>query len=845
MTSERASIDHDEILLGILGGSAEVDAPPFQDDLYARLAQVCREAESSDIDLAVLVRHLLRRWSLRDGRSVRVVTAASVSIRLRRFAATVDLREYPSNTWSATDWQPEWLDALGVPDAAAAAGTNSGRRFHGGELAADPFFEQSTGYASYRTPGQRAACRAVVSAPRGSTVVAMLPTGSGKTEVALCLADQHRFAVTLIVVPTVALAYDFERRFRDHYARRYPRADKASLHFAWTASTGEELRDRLRSRIRDGRQPILITSPESVSRALRSLLMDAAATGRLGGLVIDEAHLVTQWGRDFRPEFRTLAHLRDELLQQAIDAGHPRPTTLLLSATLGPYELRDLHALFGEPGPCTLVAANALRAEPDLWVAEANTGQQREEWVLEALAHLPRPAVLYVTSPDRAEEWFARLQRAGYRRLAVVTSRTSHEDRSRTLAGLRAIDSNASSVDLVVATSAFGLGIDYPHVRSVVHACLPETVDRWYQELGRGGRDGHASTALLLTAPGDRGEATTLVTKVLTDKTALKRWSDLWDHRQMLGDRAFVDLEGSRGSVTRGSYNHRWNAQLVQGLVELEALSRQPTDVEDRQELTDESGQHRDWMSIELRRADLRSMTFWSERWTPWQQAESERSKQALKMVVSLVSGSVPACEAIAQSYRPDAETYRRFGRAAEGVEPLAPCGRCPGCRQAGIVPPEDPPPRPAQVWPLPDDATPRLDDLAEAAGAQDGLVLLVTDDHSQVAHRLAQALIRRGVRHLAGPIGDPVQHQDWLFIDPLPIGPSDLTPCSSFVVYPPTSRVSSLWLSPRARLALREHAPPAFDVLLLARGATVGNRHPGRDLPALDALTALHVLGA
>src|SRR5690606_34591473 len=142
-----------------------------------------------------------------------------------------------------------------------------------------------------------------------------------------------------------------------------PRADRTSLHFAWTATTTEDVRERLRSRIRDGRQPILVTSPESVSRALRGSLVDAAATGHLGGLVIDEAHLVTQWGRDFRPEFRTLTRLRADLLEEADAAGHPRPTTLLLGATLGRFELADLHTLFGEPGPCVLVAANALRSE--------------------------------------------------------------------------------------------------------------------------------------------------------------------------------------------------------------------------------------------------------------------------------------------------------------------------------------------------------------------------------------------------------------------------------------------------------------------------------------------------
>ncbi|WP_307812878.1 protein DpdF [Micromonospora coerulea] len=810
------------------------------------MAQLVREPKSGDLDLAVLVRHLLRRWSLVTKRNVRVPVSPEISARLRRFAGAVDLREAWGGIWFAPAWQPKWLDLWGdAPDAAAAAGTELAQRFHQDDLPADPFFERITGHVRYRTAGQRAACRAVVSIPDGSSIIAMLPTGSGKTEVALCLTERYPDAVTLIVVPTVALAYDFERRFRDHYARRYPRADKSALHFAWTASTNEDLRERLRRRVIDGTQPVLVTSPESVSRALRSLLMEAASTGRLGGFVVDEAHLVTQWGRDFRPEFRTLANLRDELVKRAGEAGHPSPTTLLLSATLGSHELRDLRELFGSGDSCTLIAANSLRAEPDMWMSGAEDDQQREEWMLESLAHLPRPAVLYVTSPEIAQRWLTRLHEVGYRRVAIVTGETKSDDRARVLADLRTTDGHPSRVDLVVATSAFGLGIDYGHVRTVVHACLPETVDRWYQELGRGGRDGDASVALLVTAPQDRREAASLGITVLTADTARERWSDLWRHRRELRGRSFLDLEGSRG-VGRGSYNRRWNAQLVQGLVELGGLRRFQVDAEDLAELVgDGDDQQADWASVELTRGDLATSEFWSKEWTPWQKSEAARSTQALELMESVAKRHVRACEAIAQSYRPDDDTYALFGQAADFVEPASPCGRCPGCRADGGIRADERPPWPPQVWPLPGDMMADLDDLADAAGARDGLILLLTDDHERVTPPLARALVRRGVRHIAGTVGSPVEDPDWLFVDPSPVAPSDLTPCSSFVVWPPGHRIPRSWLNPRARSARRLGAPPAFDVLLVPSGAIIGSSEVGRDLAGLDADTALHILGS
>ena len=195
--------------------------------------------------------------------------------------------------------EPGLLDCDNVvPDVAALAGTGNGKRFHADGLKADPFFSEITGFDTYRTFGQRAACRAVMSSSEGSTVISMLPTGSGKTEIALCLSHRKRSGVTVIVVPTVALAYDFERRFREHFARRNRRVNAESLHFAWTATTDEATRAEIRHAVKQGQQRLLITSPESMTRALRQTLLDSAGLGRLQGFVIDEAHLVTQWGRD-------------------------------------------------------------------------------------------------------------------------------------------------------------------------------------------------------------------------------------------------------------------------------------------------------------------------------------------------------------------------------------------------------------------------------------------------------------------------------------------------------------------------------------------------------------------
>lgn len=839
--------DEEAEVLSLLGTGAPLGAAALTDDLHLRLLQAMGDPRASDLDLAVLLRQLLRRWSLRDGHPATVALSGALSARVAQVSGRVALRN-DGDRWSALPWRPSWLvPSEGwqgtLPDEASVAGTSKGRRFKDDPLVADPFFEEATAFPTYRTPGQRAACRAVVSTAPGSCIVAMLPTGSGKTEVALALAKSRQQALTLLVVPTVALAYDFERRLRDHYGRgRDASFDVSSLKFAWTATTDEETRTQLRDRVREGRQPILVTSPESVSRALRHTLLEAAGAGRLTGVVIDEAHLVTQWGRDFRPEFRTLALLVDELSARAAGPGHQQPKVLLLSATLGSRELLDLHMLFGQHRHCTLIAANALRPEPEMWVSSSPDDEERRRRVVEALDRLPRPAVLYVTSPETAEKWRTSLRSAGFGRIAVVTGRSSGTDRSKVLAGIRTDGSDGSTIDLVVATSAFGLGIDYPHIRTVVHAALPETVDRWYQEIGRGGRDGDASAAVLLTAPADRREAESLATTVIKPETARRRWGDLWSYKRDIGGRSFVDLEGARGSIERGSYNRKWNAQLLQGLVELGALKRSFADLEDLEFLNDGQNDH-EWTAVDLQRADLDASDFWQEKWAPWQAEEVRASRAALQDMSRMLSGDVSCCSVVASTYAASSEVMSVFGRAAVGTEPSFPCGRCPKCRNDGLQQVTDPPPRPAQRWLAGTPTSNGLQELAQASGARDGLVLLVAEHVDEAAQQLLAPLLRAGVRHVSGWRGTLPRSTAPLFLDGDVIGPADLTPLPAFVIQNPSSNPSHHWLNRRLRFQNRP-ASGAVDVLLLSRHVAIGDSRVGRDLPALEAETALEILG-
>lgn len=140
--------------------------------------------------------------------------------------------------------------------------------------------------------------------------------------------------------------------------------------------------------------------------------------------------------------------------------------------------------------------------------------------MFEAVCNLPRPLILYATKVKEVEEWGAQLRGLGFRRLAVVTGASSADHRGRVIEQWR-----DGHLDIVVATSAFGLGVDQSDVRAVVHACIPETIDRFYQEVGRGGRDGKASVSLMLYTKADYATADGLNRKVtISTDRGLQRW---------------------------------------------------------------------------------------------------------------------------------------------------------------------------------------------------------------------------------------------------------------------------------------------------------------------------------
>ena len=221
--------------------------------------------------------------------------------------------------------------------------------------------------------------------------------------------------------------------------------------------------------------------------------LQAARSGTLNRLVIDEAHLVQTWGAAFRTDFQFLATYRRQLLAASGSALR----TILLSATIERSCEELFQRLFAEAGRFNRVDGTRLRPEVSYWFDDAQNVELRRQHVLDALLHLPRPAIVYVARPLDADHWLQEVRRVGFKRAAVFSGATTSANRSQI------IDSwNDDRLDLMIATSAFGLGVNKPDIRTVIHASLPENLDRSTKRWGE-----VAETAAVRSACSARAEA--------------------------------------------------------------------------------------------------------------------------------------------------------------------------------------------------------------------------------------------------------------------------------------------------------------------------------------------------
>lgn len=563
------------------------------DSLMDRICQVLQTARETrgqgrwQADLQPLLRHVLLRSRDDAGKALRLKVSAGhgwpdrVSWEQHGF----EVLEAGSSAYllNALDWHPDWL---GSGEGGVFSDAFSTRVVRRQKLcSADPFIRDATGFENYSSPGQREAIRATFLIPEGDTLVVNLPTGSGKSLVgqAPSLVYREEGHLTIFVVPTVALALDQERAMRALFRRQDPTRPDWPL--AWFGGLSSEQRSEIRQRLRNGTQRILFTSPEALTTTLLRAVIDAAGAGMLRYFVIDEAHLVTQWGDAFRPSFQALAGLRYTLLKLAPQGFR----TLLMSATFTEETVETLASLFGPKERVQMVSAVHLRPEPQYWFYGAKSQEEKRERVLEALRHAPRPFILYVTKREEVTQWNGILRsKAGLSRIATFDGETPDLQRLRIIR-----EWSENRLDGIVATSAFGVGLDKNDVRTVIHATIPETLDRYYQEVGRGGRDGKPSASLLVFEPSDWVLPERLARpQIISDHLGFNRWKAMYQSRRETGEEDLwgINIDSVRGGLPGSSeFNVDWNMRTLNlmaraGLISLEIENNPADPLEDLEE---------------------------------------------------------------------------------------------------------------------------------------------------------------------------------------------------------------------------------------------------------------------
>ncbi|QRP47799.1 ATP-dependent DNA helicase RecQ [Amycolatopsis sp. FDAARGOS 1241] len=316
----------------------------------------------------------------------------------------------------------------------------------------------------------------------GRDTLAVLPTGSGKSAI-YQVAGLALGELTLVISPLIALQRDQRRSLS---GRRYG-AREIQAELLNSTQKVHERRETV-EKLAKGELDFLYIGPEQLTNPeTRDAIRNGAREVTL--FVVDEAHLVSEWGQEFRPEYLRLVDAIAEL---------GRPPILALTATASPpvqaditrrLGMRDAHVVvadFDRPN----IALSMRQTQPHKPEAQAV-----DDRCVDVLIQHDTPALVYALTHARCEALADRLRldafhAAPYHGGMTAAARADVQDRFF-----------AGELDVVVATSAFGMGIDKPDIRTVVHAGVPASIDDYYQEIGRAGRDGEPATAVLVHDP--------------------------------------------------------------------------------------------------------------------------------------------------------------------------------------------------------------------------------------------------------------------------------------------------------------------------------------------------------
>ncbi|SNS70392.1 ATP-dependent DNA helicase RecQ [[Luteovulum] sphaeroides subsp. megalophilum] len=323
------------------------------------------------------------------------------------------------------------------------------------------------GFSDFR-PGQEEIVEAV---RQGRNTLAIMPTGGGKS---LCyqLPALSREGVTLVVSPLIALMRDQVRSLREAGVEAG----------ALTSGNTEAETDEVFRALDEGRIKLLYMAPERLASAGAFALLRRVGVGLIA---VDEAHCVSQWGHDFRPDYLRIGELR-----RALDV----PLAAFTATADAETQEEIVARLFDGVAPATFLRGFD---RPNIHLAFAVKASPRQQILAFAAARKGRSGIVYCATRAKTETLAQALREAGHSACYYHGGMEAHDR--------RAVEIRFQQEDglIVVATVAFGMGIDKPDIRWVAHADLPKSIEGYYQEIGRAGRDGAPAETLTLYGPDD------------------------------------------------------------------------------------------------------------------------------------------------------------------------------------------------------------------------------------------------------------------------------------------------------------------------------------------------------